>query len=575
MNNNHTTPSYLCCLLLLLLLAACASRSTVGEQLRRADSLLDSHPDSALRLLESIAPDSLPTEADSAYYALLLTQARDKNYIPQTDDSLIRSAARYYDRRKDAPMQARTYYLWGGVYCNRNQQGTALKHFYTALSYAKTMEDQRLTGIIYHNMAYLYQLQSMYAKADSIYLLCEQIGVQRKDTLFWAENFYFHGLIMSYQKMYPAAEEKAKAALALLGDRDQGSLRANIFSLLSDICNITGRAEEAIRYAWRNFGLQRGRVCLSEIYPLLGEAYFKAHQYDSAAYYYEKSLSSDRYVIKSNAYMRLARIAKNEGKPLLASEMERLHSLYQDCLNQAAQGQALVETEKQVALEEQQRSHQSTLSVYRYYLFGILLISLLLAAGLWRHHKTQLWRQRHTYQEEEKGLLQQCMQQKQQIDAKEEQIGRLQEEIDRQKMTEQEKQCLEREVATLHRERAALVQKALEQSDVYAKIKRILDDCKEKDHSKESLCEADWLSLSARLDKAEVIARLGIQYGLTDKDVHYCYLLLLNLTAVERSFLMQVSRRTSYRFEKEILEKMGEMYVAGKLQQLLKNRVKV
>lgn len=62
---------------------------------------------------------------DRAYYALLLTQARDKNYIVQTDDSLIRTAVQYYDSIGDVQMQAKAYYHWGGVL---RIKGTILMH---------------------------------------------------------------------------------------------------------------------------------------------------------------------------------------------------------------------------------------------------------------------------------------------------------------------------------------------------------------------------------------------------------------------------------------------------------------
>ncbi len=40
------------------------------------DSLIAVAPDSAAALLEAIPADSLPTAADRAYHALLLTQAK-------------------------------------------------------------------------------------------------------------------------------------------------------------------------------------------------------------------------------------------------------------------------------------------------------------------------------------------------------------------------------------------------------------------------------------------------------------------------------------------------------------------
>ena len=61
-----------------------------------ADSLLASDPDSALALVEALAPDSLSTEGDRAYRDLLLTQARYKCYITATSDSDINRALDYY-----------------------------------------------------------------------------------------------------------------------------------------------------------------------------------------------------------------------------------------------------------------------------------------------------------------------------------------------------------------------------------------------------------------------------------------------------------------------------------------------
>lgn len=61
-------------------LSSCSS-SVKSPLLLSADSLMEIYPDSALSILESISsPQKLP-RADRALYALLLTQARHKNYI--------------------------------------------------------------------------------------------------------------------------------------------------------------------------------------------------------------------------------------------------------------------------------------------------------------------------------------------------------------------------------------------------------------------------------------------------------------------------------------------------------------
>ena len=87
--------------ILAALLTACTGKTDYNTTLVQADSLMASRPDSALHMLQGISTKSLSTKADRAYHALLLTQARDKNYIRQTDDSLIQVAVRYYDTHED------------------------------------------------------------------------------------------------------------------------------------------------------------------------------------------------------------------------------------------------------------------------------------------------------------------------------------------------------------------------------------------------------------------------------------------------------------------------------------------
>lgn len=79
-------------------LSSCSS-SVKSPLLLSADSLMEIYPDSALSILESISsPQKLP-RADRALYALLLTQARHKNYIALGDDSLIKTAVEQIRRK--------------------------------------------------------------------------------------------------------------------------------------------------------------------------------------------------------------------------------------------------------------------------------------------------------------------------------------------------------------------------------------------------------------------------------------------------------------------------------------------
>ena len=83
--------------LFLLFLSSCTSRKE-NQLLLHADSLMTEFPDSALIFLESIPFPQKLSRGDRALYALLLTQARHKNYVTLSDDSLIKVAVNYYGK---------------------------------------------------------------------------------------------------------------------------------------------------------------------------------------------------------------------------------------------------------------------------------------------------------------------------------------------------------------------------------------------------------------------------------------------------------------------------------------------
>ena len=92
-------------ILLSVSLSSCSS-SVKNPLLLCADSLMEVSPDSALSILESISSPQKLSRADRALYALLLTQARHKNYVPLDDDSLLLSEIsdnRYYPNQNIIP----------------------------------------------------------------------------------------------------------------------------------------------------------------------------------------------------------------------------------------------------------------------------------------------------------------------------------------------------------------------------------------------------------------------------------------------------------------------------------------
>lgn len=101
--------------LFFLLLAVGCRQRTVMPLLEKAASLMNCSPDSSQLLLESIErPEELPIE-EYATWCLLVTQARDKNYVEHTSDSVIDIAVRYFVGKEDPHRKAHAYYCKGRV----------------------------------------------------------------------------------------------------------------------------------------------------------------------------------------------------------------------------------------------------------------------------------------------------------------------------------------------------------------------------------------------------------------------------------------------------------------------------
>ena len=506
-----------------------------------------------------------------AYYALLLTQARDKNYVVQTDDSLIRTAVQYYDSMKDNKMQAQAYYLWGSVCRDKNKQTEAIEKYIRATDFAQKAADKVLLGRIYANAGYIYYLQEFYAKADSIYRQAEQISIQLKDTSLQISSLTMQGSMQLYQKDYQQAEKKLLQAESLLKDVRQNAIKANVFSALSTLYTRTGKSTKALQYAKQNFKLQKDTLHCYRTFLELGDAYYQTGQYDSATIYIRKSLSSSSYSTKEAAYMRLADIARAQGDISWSLNMERLHRAYKDSTNLSRQRTGIIETEQTIEMLHQQTLYESYLKEYRYYILCSILIGIGSIYLLRKRYLKKFHQQRQKALLKEKELRSQYLSVKEETKQKEEQIAALQQKTIQKYIDEVQKEQMQKELEKLNKQHIVLLKKVLEYSDVYNKMKQIISDCKEHGISKVTLTDDEWIRFMAEIEKTGTLSKLAVEYKFSKNETHYCYLLFTDFSIKERMQILKIAHATLYRTEQRICRKMNVPYQANELQKLLKS----
>ena len=156
-------------LLLLALLTACNDPKPVTDALHRAEMLMNEHPDSALAVLNTLSPDAIGKERTRAHYALLYTQAQDKNYIDETNDSLITIATDYYRHTDDVRRKFLSHYYKGRVLANAGNYLDATSCYMEAEQLVDAVGDDYLVGLLYAEMGRIYRLYYDYPKSLEAY----------------------------------------------------------------------------------------------------------------------------------------------------------------------------------------------------------------------------------------------------------------------------------------------------------------------------------------------------------------------------------------------------------------------
>ncbi|MCM1151978.1 MAG: hypothetical protein NC322_08075 [Alistipes senegalensis] len=144
-------------LLFLLGCAGCAKDAAqVTEQLQTAASLIQERPDSALYILEHIDSGNLSCRKNKAQYALLYSQALDKNYIDETSDSLIRIAVNYYRNHGSPKDKMLANYYLGRIQFNAHDYSRSIISLFQAKEDASALQDYLYAGLICRGIADIY-----------------------------------------------------------------------------------------------------------------------------------------------------------------------------------------------------------------------------------------------------------------------------------------------------------------------------------------------------------------------------------------------------------------------------------
>lgn len=376
-------------LLLLFLLVACQQDNKYLTLLSQADSIIHTRPDSALSLLSSIKrPQKMEVES-RARFALLLTQAEHKNWIPHTNDSLIQIAVDYYKNRNNKEQKVKAYYYLGCVYDDMGDIVGAIDAYLKALNVSPSPNSySEMKTMIYENLADCYRSQGFYDKAMEMYRISYKTNInhnEEKNILFSLQGI---GEVFMYQHQWDSAAyyyneiiEKSRA----LGDSSWISIG---ISNLAHIYYNQKKYSEAYHTVLKSIhnNNENNENEITNKYILLGDILIQLGQYDSARYYLSLSSTKEDPFLRASRHFSLYELEKKCGKYKEATQYIDTYTTLYDSLREGKNKEEIaklinsytIERYKKEISEKQKRQTRISISFSILIIISILFIFLMI-----------------------------------------------------------------------------------------------------------------------------------------------------------------------------------------------------
>lgn len=385
-------------LMILVLFISCVQEKEDDNVLSRVEACMELFPDSALSLLSQIdCPECLRGQ-QRADYALLLTQALDKNYLDSLQsDSLIMIAVEYYKQEGDKLKAGKAYFYYGKVMLLKERFSDAMQAYLEASSLLEETRDYKVQGMVWEYIGYLNSVQGLYENSIDNFkhsIRYYELASDRRRILYGYRN-----MARGYFSVHHNDSAGWYAEKGLVLSDTVSGMKASFLHLLGLIANNEKRYPQAIEYFSNAM-----EVCdnLNDKYRYslsLGRVYSEVGQKKKVEDCFVSCINATNIFVSSGAYYYLADMHKKDGNYLKAFlYKEKSDSLLEVTRNAELQKQLLdlqnkYENDKLILENKQIRLENEKQTYFYLFLFVFILGLGIIAFFLVRkRYRTKLLR---------------------------------------------------------------------------------------------------------------------------------------------------------------------------------------
>ena len=293
----------------ILIILGCNGNKTTNKlmpELEQAEKVMFDHPDSALHLLESMEiPSSQTDKENHALWCLLTSQAKVKQLMKISSDSLVRIAYDYYKPTNNARRKAMSALYMGNINYNLGHIEEAMKYYLEGKSEVENTEDYKTGYLIMSSLGKLYLYRNLTDYALESCTKAYDYAVRDSNLRYQMGALQYLARCYCISNKLPKAMESYQRCSAIAAE-----LGLKNTDYYYDI-------QREIALVYTNSHKIEKSLSILQSFPieyrpfsLIGKNYFRLGKLDSAFYYLNKALNTDNIYTKASIYEYLYRLSE-------------------------------------------------------------------------------------------------------------------------------------------------------------------------------------------------------------------------------------------------------------------------
>ena len=273
-------------------------------ELVHAESVMFDHPDSALHILKAMPmPSARWNKENHALWCLLVTQAKYKQKMKISSDSLIRIAYDYYKPTDNARRKAMSALYMGGVNYNLGNIEESIRFYLEAKTEMEKTSDYQLGYLVMSGLGNIYLYRDLTTYALEACTQAYDYAVKDSNKRYQMSALLFLSRCYCLLDKLDIAEQKYKQSSAIALELGKKNFYYTTRKELASLYKNSHRHNKSL-------SILKTLPFNSQVSFLFGHNYLLLNQLDSANYYLKKSLYTDNIYTKRAAYIGLYKLAE-------------------------------------------------------------------------------------------------------------------------------------------------------------------------------------------------------------------------------------------------------------------------